>query len=278
MLEAPTLLLRPIDSSGMGNASIPAPRPSPPAVRSLVPTRRAYTCCLLRRLAMRAASVMLLTFVVTAVPSCCVAAQSETKPQQQVVERKDGGTSGRMESIFIPPIAGAPFSLTLATEWSRPLGNGGTVTLVNQRHIVRDGKGRIYQERWLLVPKDGKMESSMDIFQITDPSQHTWLNCETREKVCELLPYNLTTSAVYKPAIAATGPLKDGMGFHLHEDLGMSSSNGLDTTGYRQTTTINPGVMGNDQPMVATREFWYSPQLGINLISKVESPQSGKQT
>ena len=57
-----------------------------------------------------------------------------------------------------------------------------------------------------------------------------------------------------------------------------SSLVGFDTVGYRETTTLNPGVFGNDQPMVTTREFWYSPQLGINLISKVDSPQAGKQT
>jgi hypothetical protein len=66
-----------------------------------------------------------------------VLAQSEIKPQPPVIHIQDGGTSGRMESIFIPPLVGAPFSLTLVTEWSRPLGNGGTFTLANRRRIVR---------------------------------------------------------------------------------------------------------------------------------------------
>jgi hypothetical protein len=35
--------------------------------------------------------------------------------------------------------------------------------------------------------------------------------------------------------------------------------------------------MGNDKPMVTTREFWYSPELGLNLVSIVDSPQAGKQ-
>ena len=35
--------------------------------------------------------------------------------------------------------------------------------------------------------------------------------------------------------------------------------------------------MGNDKPMVSMREFWYSTQLGFNLISIVDDPQSGKQ-
>lgn len=198
--------------------------------------------------------------------------------QSPVVRIPDGGTSGRMESIFIPPKAGAPFSFTLATEWSRPLGSGGTFTLVNERHIVRDSKGRIYQERWILVPKGGTIKSYMDVFQITDPEQHTWYNCLTAEKVCNLYPYHLTTQDKFEPAIFGTsGPLPDGSGFRQHEDLGRSSAEGQDTHGYRETVTVNVGVLGNDQPMVSTREFWYSPRLAVNLISIVDTPQSGKQ-
>ena len=51
----------------------------------------------------------------------------------------------------------------------------------------------------------------------------------------------------------------------------------MDTHGYRETVTLNAGVMGNDKPMVTLREFWYSPQLGFNLMSMVDDPQSGKQ-
>jgi hypothetical protein len=224
---------------------------------------------------MRAAKWVLLTLIVSSLPRC-VLAQSEAKPPVVVVQ--DGGTRGRMESIFIPPLAGAPFSLMLVTEWSRPLGGGGTFTLANRRRIVRDGQGRIYQERWILVPKGSKIESQMDIFQITDPMQHTWLNCGVREKICDVLAYDLVPDMVYKPSIGTTGAMADGTGFHQHENLGVSNSNGVDTTGYRETTTLNPGVVGNDQPMVITREFWYSSRLGINLISKVDDPQSGKQT
>ena len=201
-------------------------------------------------------------------------AQNQSQP---AVVRPDGGASGRMESIFIPPRAGAPFSLTLITEWSRPLGNGGTFTLTNQRRIVRDGRGRIYQERWILVPKGGDIKSHMDVFQITDPEQHTWYNCQTATKVCELLKYKLTTEDNFQPAIGTSGPLANGKGSRQHEDLGVSSTDGVDTHGYRETVTINPGVMGNDKPMITTREFWYSSELAVNLISIVDAPQSGKQ-
>jgi hypothetical protein len=194
------------------------------------------------------------------------------------VKTYDGGTRQTLESIFIPPVARAPFSLTLETEWSRPMSGGGTYTLVNKRQIMRDSAGRIYQERWMLAPKNGKMQSEMDFIQISNPADHTLYNCQIDIKRCFLIPYTGSTADTYQLAIHPSGALSDNSGYHQHEDLGHSNLSGIDTIGYREVTTLNPGVFGNDQPMITTREFWYSPQLGINLLSKLDSPQSGKQT
>ncbi|HMG01982.1 MAG TPA: hypothetical protein VK596_02560 [Edaphobacter sp.] len=223
---------------------------------------------------MRAASAMLLASVFLAP---LLPAQNPSPQNNNVYVLRDGGTSGRMESITVPPIVGAPFSLTLITEWSRSLAGSGTVTLTNQRPIMRDGRGRIYQERWFLVPKGGSIKSQLEIIQIMDPVQHTWYNCAVRSKICELLNFNMRTDMVYKPSIGVSGPLPDGKGYRQHEELGTSNTSGEDVTGYRDILTLNPGVMGNDQPLVSTRESWYSPHLGINLISKVDTPTTGKQ-
>jgi len=213
--------------------------------------------------------------VAALLPVGLIAAQDQNKPA--VVHMNDGGYDGPLQSIFVPPKAGAPFSLTLATEWTRPLNNGGSFTLANERRIVRDSYGRIYQERWILVPKGGPYKSHMNVFQITDPELHRWYNCETATKVCELLTYHLTTVDKYVPSMAINGSIAKGMGTQVHQDLGTSSVEDVPTHGYRDTQTLNPGAMGNDAPMVTTREFWWSPDLGLNLISIVDSPRFGKQ-
>ena len=202
---------------------------------------------------------------------------AQEQPQQQVIRRPDGGTSGAMESIFIPPKAGAPFSFTLHTEWIRPLGNGGTFTLTNDRHIVRDGRGRIYQERWALVPKGGTVKSFMSTIQITDPEQHTWYNCITATKTCDLYQYSLSNTDEFVPFTGPTSSAPHGTSSHEHEDLGESTYEGERTHGYRETTTFEPGVIGNDKPMVSMREFWWAPRLAVNLLSTVDNPLSGKQ-
>ena len=171
-----------------------------------------------------------------------------------IVQTYDGGTRQTLESIFIPALAHAPFSLTLETEWTRTMANGGTYTVANKRQIMRDSAGRIYQERWWLVPKGGKMESKMNFIQISDPATHTLYNCETATKHCYLQEYRGSTAANYQPAVGRSGVLADGSGYATHEDLGGNTIAGFDTVGYRDTTTLNPGTYGNDQPMVSMRD------------------------
>jgi hypothetical protein len=189
----------------------------------------------------------------------------------------DGGGQEVLQSIAVPHLAHAPFSLTLETEWIRPLNNGGTFTVVNKRPIKRDSSGRIYQERWLLSPKNSNVPSRMSWIQIADPVAHTFYQCNAFQHVCELL--NLRESAVlqYQPSPSKSGPLPDGRGSHLHEDLGPQFFAGLPVHGYRDTTTLNSGVMGNDLPMSIVREYRYSSELGINLTSMLDSPPIGRQ-
>ncbi len=203
---------------------------------------------------------------------------SDTQAPSKAVQTYDGGTRQTLESIFIPPLAHAPFSLTLETEWTRTMANGGTYTVGNKRQIMRDSDGRIYQERWWLVPRNGKMESKMNFIQISDPAAHTLYNCETATRHCYLQHYSGSTKANYQPAVGRSGSLADGSGYATHEDLGGKTVAGFDTVGYRDTTTLNPGTYGNDQPMVSMREFWYSKQLGVNLLSIVDDPHVGKES
>jgi hypothetical protein len=204
--------------------------------------------------------------------------QGPQKPVQQFYA-EDGGTSEYLESIVIPPKAQAPFTLLLETEWVKTLSDGGTMTLVNKRRIARDSEGRIYQERWFLVPKNGKAVSHMTTIQIGDPIKHTFYNCfMNRRQQCVVSTYSASTNAIYKFQGPPSGPLPDDAGFAIHEDLGQQFFAGVETAGTRDKIIYNPGVLGNDQKMTIEREFWYSPQLGFNLLSRRSDPRIGTQT
>jgi hypothetical protein len=204
-------------------------------------------------------------------------AQANTPPNE--VHVRDGGTREVLESITVPPLANAPFVATLQTEWVRALPDGGTITVVNARRIARDGSGRIYQERWLLVPKNGKQKSEMNAIQISDPNTHTLYTCLMNGKhICDLTNYSASTSTIYSPEGPPTGPLPNDAGYAIHENLGNQSFSGVDTSGSRESITYQPGVFGNDQKVTATREYWFSSKLGISLLSIRSDPRFGTQT
>lgn len=188
----------------------------------------------------------------------------------------DGGGTGALESIYVPNLPNAPFTLTLHTEWVQTMHTGGTVTEVNQRPIMRDGAGRIYQERWLLVPKGSDIPSRMTLIQIDDPVAHTFYQCYVQPKVCEVQTA-FAGLAHYDPEKDKSGPLKSGKGTYGHEDLGAQHFAGMPVHGYRDTITINAGALGNDVAMATVREFRYSSDLGFNLTSTLDDAQAGRQ-
>ena len=209
--------------------------------------------------------------------SLAVIAQTPTE-QPAPPAARDGGTREVLESIVVPPIPNHPFSATLQTEWVRYTGEGGTITLVNERPIVRDNKGRIYQERWALVPKYGKVKSQKMVIQIADPNQHTLYSCAPYRHMCELETYDPTHELA---AAEPRKPLPNGALVQDHltvEDLGARTIAGVETVGRRETNTIDVGTMGNDQPLTASSETWHAQELAINLVSIRTGPMVGKQT
>jgi hypothetical protein len=194
---------------------------------------------------------------------------------------EDGGVSEMMESIVVSSKAQAPFTLLLETEWVRMLADGGTITVVNKRRIARDTTGRVYQERWFLVPKNGNVASQMTTIQIADPNGHTLHNCflvGPRKNICELLSYSPSSPAVNTAEKNIAEDLPDNQGSFIHETLGKQFISGVETIGVHDATTYNPGVFGNDRKVTVERESWYSPQLDLNLLSTRSDPRTGKQT
>ena len=204
------------------------------------------------------------------------------KTAEEELYAEDGGARGdTLESIVVPPKAKAPFSLILETEWARGLADGGTITIANKRKIARDAAGRIYQERWLLVPLDGKQQSRMTAIQISDPLTHTLYSCFPLDskKRCQLVTYTPSPGTVFNfTAPTSSGQVISDYGDTVWLDLGKQLVSGVEAVGKRVTEHYKPGNFGNDREMTIEREFWFSPTLGFNLLSKRSDPRIGKQT
>lgn len=211
----------------------------------------------------------------------CLAQTQQTQPPKSTPPpAQDGGVREVLESIVIPPIPNSPFWATLATESVKYSADGTTMTFVNERHIARDAQGHIYEERWLLVPKDSKVKSYMNWIQLADAKQGTLYNCSPQKHICDLIVYDDAASDLAAAVLhkGRSRNLPHGDGNVAWEDLGSRNIAGVDTVGVRETTTTNAGVMGNDQPLISVSEYWHSEQLGINLLSMRTSPFFGKQT
>jgi hypothetical protein len=188
----------------------------------------------------------------------------------QALHAPDGGTRETLTSIAVPPLANAPFLATVETEWTKYLADGSTQVTRNQRLIARDVLGRVFQERRTFVPKGSPTAPQVWRTELAEPSTHTVAYCDTRTRICELRAYNAPAS----PIVWGAGQSTNGPGAMVSENLGTQTLNGLELIGTRETQTIRPMAAGNDRPIVAVKEFWYSKKLGLNVLTTRSDPRS----
>ncbi len=185
----------------------------------------------------------------------------------------DGGVLEQFNSILLPPVRHAPFSSTVTAEWTRVLEDGSTLTVQNHRLVLRDGEGRIYQERRRLIPRDAQGDPELQRIEVSDPLTHKKYFCLPATHVCALEDYSGPPAATTQPV----GTERDDYGALTREDLGKTAVNGVEAIGTRETRTLKPGAIGNDREIAIVKEIWYSPELGINVSVKRVDPRHGTQ-
>jgi hypothetical protein len=185
----------------------------------------------------------------------------------------DGGTQTRVEGISVLPLPGKPFSGRSTTEWTRTIEDGSVIKIHLFAMVARDSQGRIYRERHHFVPADSNRESELTHITIYDPVSHTQTECSVQTHLCNTRGYYAPITFRLRPA----GPLPSGKGSISRESIGDDAIDGLDVVGSRETISLNPGVVGNSQPLISTREFWYSPELQVNLAITRKDPREGTQ-
>jgi hypothetical protein len=211
----------------------------------------------------------LLLLVGSALLACSVPAQDSTATSRG----PDGGTRVHVTGIQVLPVTGRPFSGRDSIEWTRTLEDGSVVTTHLTALVARDSQGRIRRERTNFVPADSNQQSTpMDLI-ILDPTEHTRTTCNIASRRCTVADY--PTPMKFSPVPA--GPLDHGKRFLERESLGTDVVEDLNVVGTRETLTINAGVIGNSDPVVTTREFWYSSDLEINLSVIRRDPREGTQ-
>jgi hypothetical protein len=217
---------------------------------------------------MKLSALLIPTLVISFAFSLCAAQESD-----ETMRGPDGGTRIHVSGIEILPVSGKPFSGRSTTEWTRTLEDGTVVSTHLFAMVARDGQGRIYRELRHFTPVNSDEESKLIEIRILDPVAHTRTSCNVATKRCDVSTYHAPTSIKLRPA----GPFDNGKRSLTRESIGNDTIDGIDLVGTRETVTVAAGVIGNSQPLVITREFWYSPDLQVNLAITRKDPREGTQ-
>jgi hypothetical protein len=187
-----------------------------------------------------------------------------------VMHAPDGGTRQRVESVVIPATRNAPFSAVVTTEWTKIMPDGSKQTVRNHRTVARDSTGRVFEERRYFTPDGDKRETRLLELDYRDPNRHEVAVCEPMLKVCRVYPF-------FQPppvTMQRVGPQVGGMDDVTQKDLGRKTIGDVEVVGSSEVTTIKAGTMGYEKAQPIVKEFWYSPQLGINVITKRFDPRA----
>ncbi len=191
---------------------------------------------------------------------------------QEPMRAPDGGTSSHVSGVDLLPVPGRPFTAKSRIDWVRLMQDGTGQKQHLDSNLARDSQGRMYRERRGFAA-DGNSESPLRQTLVYDPVASTKTTCTPALRRCVTTSYHPRTPSVALP----TGAFANGTRYLTREQLGRDKMDGLDVTGTRETVTTNPGVVGNEKPLVATKEFWYSPELETNLFVKRSDPRVGVQ-
>lgn len=182
------------------------------------------------------------------------------------------GSSLHMDGVNIKPIPAATFFAKAELETTQTLADGSTVTRRTYNIIARDFRGRTHNEDRAWIGPDGS-EPRLYYVHIYDPDTRTNIYLYPATHLArQYLPNPSSAGGVKEVKIADPHPPAIE-----REDLGVNFQDGLQLKGSREIKTYAPGAMGNEQPLVITNEYWYSPDLQLNITVKRTDPRFGTQ-
>jgi hypothetical protein len=184
-----------------------------------------------------------------------------------------GGTRTHVKGIQVFPVAGRPFSAKDNIKWTHYREDGSTFTTYLFASVARDRQGRIYREHRHLDTGSTLQQFVQEYFVLLDPITHTRTACVSYTHRCEVSAYRASTTFVSTP----DRPHDEVAGVFFSESLGNDVIDDLKVVGTRETLSIAAGKIGNAHPLARVREFWYSPELQVNLKVTRGDPTSGTQ-
>jgi hypothetical protein len=163
-------------------------------------------------------------------------------------------------------VKGQPFSAETVIEDTRRLFDGSTVTKSRRGGIYRDTEGRTRREQPIdLVGLTG--DQAVTLVFVNDFPAKTQFSLDLANKVARKHP-------IWSNEFPF--PDKDGPADAKTEQLGTKIIEGVKVEGTRITREIPVGHLGNDKPIAAVTERWFSPELQVIVMSRHVDPIAGE--
>lgn len=172
-------------------------------------------------------------------------------------------------------VTGAPYSATVTNTSVKTLADGNVIQRTTTGTVARDAQGRTYSQE-TITGMFGQTGTKTVTF-ISDPvAGYVYtLNAETKTATRRALHVPAEGSSATEGYRNSARPASPNV---VTAEIGTQVVNGVNATGKTVTHTIPAGQMGNEKPIVATTETWYSPDLQVVVSSKRTDPREGTST
>jgi len=204
------------------------------------------------------------------------------------------GAPATANGAFERIVTGAPFTAESSTEVVQTAVDGSHVKHASTSVVARDSQGRTRFSQYLsLLLPDGPRVLTV----VRDPVAGVSYLMDSRESVARRQPIPIASSGrgmaagtqTWSPQEAATKVARLSVKSMLSArsaalaqtaktdaaSLGDQIVEGVTASGSRVTAVVPAGQIGNDKPLTFSSEAWYSPELGIIVMSKVSDPITG---
>lgn len=188
--------------------------------------------------------------------------------ETQPTHAPDPSVKSPVQGFPVPAIQGAAFSARAAMQFKTTLADGTLIERKISISIARDSMGRVYNEQRMIQPANEERESPLVAVDLYDPVARTHTACMIVQKVCTVRARK--SSPAPKPIPEGVSP--DGKVTLTRTLLGNEMLEGVEVQHAREKRLYAVGAMGNDKPLTAVMEYWYSPRLQVNLASNQELP------
>ena len=168
-------------------------------------------------------------------------------------------------------VEGNPFSADVINQHSKVLADGNRIEQETHGKMYRDSQGRVRNEIEMLVPNGERRQS----ISIQDPTERVNILLDPIRKTARVM-HMPDPATIRKEMGQQPRPPEPSRVSHQVEQLGNMTIEGLNATGIRSTNTTAANAIGNAEPLVSVQEFWRSPDLQVELMTKSSDPQNGE--